>query len=340
METIPMALEDNSSKLVAESTNMNTLSDISTTLAATSISSHRTPASCTTSSTTSYPKTEADPSTSDEPHSGPLRSFHPFPLLPTELRLEIWNLALPASKRLYLITVSTKPNEPCSLPLGLDFSIDGQKNTQTSFQDYTVNLDIGMLRANKEARAVYLSENSSALALSTQALPSKSVPNSNTATTTTPHTTKTAPKSSPSALQGEVEGRLHFNSQHTIFFIRHYEKLQRNEDLANACKKGGTAIEELRIQLEVIRHIATRNVSFYPSVERPLWSGKGGGPSISIFRNLDTWYNVPNFVDRGGAAKEEIRRTRKRLELFRDRFNNGWKMPKIELWGPGPKKRG
>ncbi|KAH9214619.1 hypothetical protein DL95DRAFT_389337 [Leptodontidium sp. 2 PMI_412] len=165
-------------------------------------------------------------------------------------------------------------------------------------------LDIGMLRTNKEARSVYLSANPSSLSIIT--------------------TNTTSPSSG--------QGKLYFYPPKTTFYIPNYTPtIQRNDALVRFIKDDGNAIKELKTQLENIRHVATRSESFYPSVERGSWSGRAGGPSIRIFSNLETWYCVRGESGSGAAAEEEMRRARGRLEIFRERIENDWRVPRVEM---------
>ncbi|KAH7348470.1 hypothetical protein BKA65DRAFT_594296 [Rhexocercosporidium sp. MPI-PUGE-AT-0058] len=256
-----------------------------------------------------------------------LQTFHPFPRLPTELRLEIWNLALPPPNRLYTATISILTTQ-CGLTSNFNTASSEQEirvafkiHTQNYAPNHTSSLhhvdnissrigsiqDLGLLRTNKEARSIYLSANTSSLSI-----------------TTTP---------TPPKLHVEIQGKLHFDASYTTFYIPNYAAIiQRNEVLVKVAKEGGGPLEGLKMQLQGIRHLATKSECFYPSVERGAWSGKGGGPSIRIFPNLETWYCVAGDSGSDAAAEEEMRRARGRLESFRERIQNCWSVPRIEIF--------
>ncbi|KAG4438769.1 hypothetical protein IFR05_005746 [Cadophora sp. M221] len=300
-----------SSKMNSEGVDMQYLS---TTLATTILSSS--------------PNTSTSPVSSISQPAEPLKAFHPFPFLPAELRLEIWTLALPPPKRFYTVSISisikpsgqsSKPNSPLTeQETNVAFKIH-LPNPLSTIKTYPLSkshnsssiLDIGMLLTNKEARSIYLSANPSSIPLITLPTPP-----------TTPHPPL------------KNKGKLHFNPSKTTFYIPNYtSNIQRNEALVRFIKDDddGNAIKGLKIQLGDIRHLATRGESFYPSVERGTWSGRGGGPSIRIFPNLETWYCVHGESVSEIAAEEEMRRARRRLEVFRERIEGDWMVPRVEI---------
>lgn len=199
------------------------------------------------------------PTLEEQKLSGPLTAFHRFPLLPTELRLQIWALALPNSKHLIPVLINTSqvyvktPSSSTTSTSNLSFILDPVKNPPINPSVY----EIGMSGACKESREVYLERNASSL-------PVVSV-----------------------SRRGEkkgwkedmnTEGKVHFRAEDAVVYIHNYSALQRNGRFAAAVKTG--AIRDGFLQ--DIWHLATKSESFFPSVEREAWSGRDGGPSVSL----------------------------------------------------------
>lgn len=224
------------------------------------------------------------------------QTFHPFPRLPAELRIQIWTLALPPAKCLYTVSVSI------AIPLisnpSISFKIHHPAPTPTPTSTGNPNLPThptALLLTTHESRTIYLTQH-------------------------------------PSSIPTSSQGKLHFSPSQAIFHITNYTTLQRSAEFASSFKFGGDDLERLRSALEGIRYLATTKDSFYPSAEREAWwGGRGGGPSVRIFSNLETWYCLTGDSGSRAATEEEMRRATGRLESFRMRFNSEWRVPRIEM---------
>ncbi|KAK0121767.1 hypothetical protein ONS95_010053 [Cadophora gregata] len=237
---------------------------------------------------------EDSPENLDTHEDEPLKTFHPFPQLPTELRIQIWTLALPSDKRLYTLSISI-PASSALLPTPTFLIHHAASNHSSKKPTISLTRSTALLLTNHESRSIYLSHH-------------------------------------PSFIPTTHQAKLHFSPTQTIFHITNYKTLQRNVAFAQSIKSNTANFHHLKTLLSGIHFLATTKDSFYPSVERGAWwGGSGGGPSIRIFPNLETWYCVLGEGGSRAAAEEETRRTRGRLEGFGRRFDSEWNVPGIEL---------
>ncbi|KAG4438766.1 hypothetical protein IFR05_005743 [Cadophora sp. M221] len=236
---------------------------------------------------------------------GPLKQFHPFPRLPTELRRLIFKFALPSSKRMITVTAHYRDLMPEKTPHVFFTATPQDPCLPLQLEDVK---DVQLLSVCFESREVFLESNGA-------------------------------------CIPGSSKSLIRFNQQHSTIFISNYHDLIANESLGTAYKSGlwqpkwpGT-IHNLALgdRLHPIWKLWRRKntvekcfyyMSAFTSL-RQLWLAESVPQELSPF--LD-----PKTPQCCSLWREIIHKYQLSLDEWVPRFCSGYMVPRVKLMAYGP----